>query len=399
MEIRKNKSHKKSWDEEMKELFQQLRQQQAHYPDLKTSHLKPSKLPHVLEPLRLREPRLFRIWDISQKFLFIVNSMLIANPLDFNSPEVWMAVLPNNALDPRQQPIFMGLTDGSHTLSCTSSSKGQPQLHLVMDGSSETCSFESAQFPGWFISTSSEPNKPINLVRGRKKRNLSLRELFKTNAHVRFCGKCRFVKKSENLGNVTEMAGKAEKKIWDEEMRDLFEQFEPECKSGGICIAGEPSPRLFRFWDISQKIFSLMGDDKLVASPNDSNATGEKIVFFLVFLYCFSCDPFPEQLIAVLPNNALDVRKQAIFMGIQPNTVINCVQSEEGQVQLQLMQNEKFLSFSFYSKTDGSRDTCSFESAQFPGWFLSTSSEAHKPIGLSQKGGPENILFHFQRIN
>ncbi|ETE71733.1 Interleukin-1 family member 10, partial [Ophiophagus hannah] len=128
-----------------------LCKQGAYYPDLKMSCLKPSKPPHVLEPLRLREPRLFRIWDISQKFLFIVNSMLIANPLDFNSP------------DPRQQPIFMGLTDGSHTLSCTSSSEGQPQLHLVMDGSSETCSFESAQFPGWFISTSSEPNKPINL--------------------------------------------------------------------------------------------------------------------------------------------------------------------------------------------------------------------------------------------
>ncbi|XP_026527147.1 interleukin-36 receptor antagonist protein-like [Notechis scutatus] len=185
MEIQKNKRYKKSWDEEMKELFQQLRQQQAYYPDLNMSHLKPSKTPHVLEPLRLREPRLFRIWDISQKFLFMVNSMLIANPLDFNSPEVWMAVLPNNALDPRKQPIFMSLTDGSHTLSCTSSSEGQPQLHLVernimelynqnqkfldfsfyskMDGSSETCSFESAQFPGWFISTSSEPNKPINL--------------------------------------------------------------------------------------------------------------------------------------------------------------------------------------------------------------------------------------------
>ncbi|XP_058050056.1 interleukin-36 receptor antagonist protein-like [Ahaetulla prasina] len=180
MEIQKNKSHKKSWDEEMNELFQQLRQRQ----DLKMSHLKPTKLSLVLEPLKLKEPHLFRIWDISQKFFFMINSMLIANPLDFNSP-VWMAVLPNNALDPRQQPIFMGLNDGLHALSCTLSSEGHPQIHLVernlmelynqnqkfldfsfyskTDGSSETCSFESAQFPGWFISTSSEPNKPINL--------------------------------------------------------------------------------------------------------------------------------------------------------------------------------------------------------------------------------------------
>ncbi|XP_070621649.1 interleukin-36 receptor antagonist protein-like [Erythrolamprus reginae] len=184
MEFQKSKSHKKSWDEEMKELFQQLRQQQAYSPDMKMSHLKLSK-PNVYKIQRLKGPRLFRIWDISQKFLFMVNSMLIANHLDFDSTEVWMAVLPNNALDPRQQPIFMGLMDGLHTLSCTLSSEGQPQLHLVerklmelynqnqqfldfsfyskMDGSSETCSFESAQFPGWFISTSSEPNKPINL--------------------------------------------------------------------------------------------------------------------------------------------------------------------------------------------------------------------------------------------
>ncbi|XP_034292706.1 interleukin-36 alpha-like [Pantherophis guttatus] len=101
-----------------------------------------------------------------------------------------------------------------------------------------------------------------------------------------------------------------------------------------------------------------MGDNKLVASPNDSNSK--------------------EQLIAVLPNNALD--------------------QWSGDIMYLYKQNEKFLNFSFYSKTDGSRDTCSFESAQFPGWFLSTSSEAHQPIGLSQKGGPENILFHFQRI-
>ncbi|XP_070621224.1 interleukin-1 family member 10-like [Erythrolamprus reginae] len=186
------------------------------------------------------------------------------------------------------------------------------------------------------------------------------------------------------------MAIKADKKIWDEEIKDLFKQFapKPEPKPGDVHSFGEPSPRLFRFWDINQKIFSLMGGDTLVASPNDSNSE--------------------EQLIALLPNNALDARKQAVFMGIQPKTVLNCVQSNEGQVQLQLMsgdimhlhkQNEEFLSFSFYSKTDGRRDTCSFESAQFPGWFLSTSSEAHKPIGLSQKGGPENILFHFQRIN
>ncbi|XP_039212556.1 interleukin-1 family member 10-like isoform X1 [Crotalus tigris] len=178
MKTQKNESQKNSWDGEMKELFQKLRLRQ----DLKMSPLKHPYRRHEL--LRLPQPRLFRIWDISQKFLFIVNSMLIASPLDFNSA-VWMAVLPNNALDPRHQPIFIGLRDGSRTLSCTLSNEGQPQLHLVersimelynqnqkfldfsfyskTDGSLETCSFESAQFPGWFISTSFEPNKPISL--------------------------------------------------------------------------------------------------------------------------------------------------------------------------------------------------------------------------------------------
>lgn len=54
------------------------------------------------------------------------------------------------------------------------------------------------------------------------------------------------------------------------------EIFSSEPKPGDFYSFGEPSPRLFRFWDISQKIFSLMGGDKLVASPNDSNSKGKK---------------------------------------------------------------------------------------------------------------------------
>ncbi|KAL7981461.1 hypothetical protein Chor_002357 [Crotalus horridus] len=117
----------------------------------------------------------------------------------------------------------------------------------------------------------------------------------------------------------------------------------------------------------------------------------------------------PAVWMAVLPNNALDPRHQPIFIGLRDGShTLSCMLSNEGQPQLHLVSGnimqlyknrEELLSFTFYSKTDGSPDTCSFESAQFPGWFLSSSSESNKPLGLSQKGGPENILFHFQRIN
>lgn len=59
---------------------------------------------------------------------------------------------------------------------------------------------------------------------------------------------------------------------------------------------------------------------------------------------------------------------------------------------------EKFENFTFYSKSDGRPEICTFESAVFPGWFISTSSEPNKPTGLSQKGGPENVLFYFTKI-
>ncbi|KAM6431566.1 interleukin-1 family member 10-like isoform 1-T5 [Liasis olivaceus] len=166
----------------------------------------------------------------------------------------------------------------------------------------------------------------------------------------------------------------------------LFKDYKPAPPPDEVHTFGELTPRLFRFWDINHKFLIVM-NKKLVASPNDSNSS--------------------EQLIAVLPNHALDVKQQPIFMGLPNGThTISCVKSEEGQVQLQLTdrnivrlynQNEKFLDFSFYSRTDGGSETCSFESAQFPGWFISTSSEPDKPIGLSQKGGPGNILFYFER--
>ncbi|XP_058050053.1 interleukin-1 family member 10-like isoform X3 [Ahaetulla prasina] len=114
-----------------------------------------------------------------------------------------------------------------------------------------------------------------------------------------------------------------------------------------------------------------------------------------------------EQLIAMLPNKSLAMAQQPFFMSPeQKKSCLSCVKSENGQYQIELKEKDiKDLyhdpkngkAFTFYCKSAGNGNTCSFESAEFQGWFLSTSSEAKKPIGLSQKGGPQNILFYFER--
>ncbi|XP_062995566.1 interleukin-36 receptor antagonist protein-like [Elgaria multicarinata webbii] len=141
--------------------------------------------PVGFEPKGLKGALMLRLWDIEQKFLYLKNNVLVATPPYPNMPVYFMSVLVNRSLDSKKQPVFMGLENGQFTLSCVKSSEGQPQLKLVerdimelyfkpekqlsftfyskIDGSPETCSFESAEFPGWFLSTSFEPNMPVGL--------------------------------------------------------------------------------------------------------------------------------------------------------------------------------------------------------------------------------------------
>ncbi|XP_061448609.1 interleukin-1 receptor antagonist protein-like isoform X2 [Rhineura floridana] len=143
------KPNKMTVDQKMKDLFH-------HFSTAK---------PHLdVHNEVLDKPWFYKIWDVDQKFLFLHNNMVLAAPRDSNSP---------------------GTHNGARTLSCVESGGGQPQLNLedrgIMDlyrekqelksftffcksgSSKETGSFQSAAFPGWFISTSSEPNKPISL--------------------------------------------------------------------------------------------------------------------------------------------------------------------------------------------------------------------------------------------
>ncbi|XP_042327487.1 interleukin-36 alpha-like isoform X2 [Sceloporus undulatus] len=138
----------------------------------------------------LKEPWFFKIWDLDQKCFVLTNKTLVAVPKGSNSSEELLTVVPNTGTpqaDKNIFPIFMGLQDGKHVLSCAESG-GRPQLQIADEdimnlyqkneplktftflnhtggSNQETCSFESAAFPGWFISTSSEANKPISLER------------------------------------------------------------------------------------------------------------------------------------------------------------------------------------------------------------------------------------------
>uniref|UniRef100_A0A8D2LJ79 Interleukin-1 n=1 Tax=Varanus komodoensis TaxID=61221 RepID=A0A8D2LJ79_VARKO len=150
-------------------------------------------------------------------------------------------------------------------------------------------------------------------------------------------------------------------------------------------VTSHSEPYFFRFWDVNQK-FLYLKNNVLVASPRSVNT--------------------PEQLMTVLPNNALDPTKLPIFMGLGTGRpTLSCVKSGAGQLQLQLVvnikdlyqKNEQLLSFTFYSKTPEGSETCSFESAEFPGWYLSTSSEPDKPLGLSQQGETKNTVFYFEK--
>ncbi|XP_015684526.1 interleukin-1 family member 10-like [Protobothrops mucrosquamatus] len=177
------------------------------------------------------------------------------------------------------------------------------------------------------------------------------------------------------------MASHPRKKTWDEEIADLFHD-----TAGEPTVYTEPSPRLYKLWDINQKYLFLV-KNVLVADVKLSGLS--------------------EELLVVLPNRSLDKPRQPLFMGPEKKkSCLSCVKSGNGQYQLELQEKDikdlyldpkNAKAFTFYSKTDGNADTCSFESAEFPGWFLSTSSEAKKPLGLSQKGGPHNVLFYFER--
>uniref|UniRef100_A0A8D0E9R8 Interleukin-1 n=1 Tax=Salvator merianae TaxID=96440 RepID=A0A8D0E9R8_SALMN len=173
------------------------------------------------------------------------------------------------------------------------------------------------------------------------------------------------------------------KEIVDEKLEHLFKHFhEP---AGREELLHEPW--LYQIWDINQK-FLFLKNDVLIAEPLNSN-TGD--------------------LITLVPNRCIKQTNEKIFpifMGSQDETqTLCCEDSGSGQPNLKFVKEhimslykecQECKKFTFYAKSEGSKETCSFESAEFPGWFLSTSSESSKPVGLSHQGGADITLFYFE---
>nr|XP_060642923.1 interleukin-1 receptor antagonist protein-like [Anolis sagrei ordinatus] len=176
------------------------------------------------------------------------------------------------------------------------------------------------------------------------------------------------------------------KKSVAEEMADLFNDFTNPKDSGAKEALKAPS--LFRIWDISQKYFFLE-NNTLVAVPKGSNST--------------------EEILGVVPNRGITDTNMNIFpiiMGLQDGKhVLSCAESG-GQPQIKIVEqdlmilygkNEPLKNFTFLNHTEGGQQTCSFESAACPGWFIGTSTEPNKPVGLSHKGGAEITTFYFEK--
>uniref|UniRef100_A0A2D4IJQ0 Interleukin-1 n=1 Tax=Micrurus lemniscatus lemniscatus TaxID=129467 RepID=A0A2D4IJQ0_MICLE len=170
-----------------------------------------------------------------------------------------------------------------------------------------------------------------------------------------------------------------QKRTVDEELKDLFREFKDK--------EAVNDPWNFRMWDFDQKYF-FFENNVLIAAPLYSRSS--------------------EQLMAVVPNDNLDFRKRPIFMGLTGKTkALSCLKSITGEPQLVILEKnimdlyrdtKEYKNFSFYVVTGGNKSNCWFESAAFPGWFLSTSIHPNMPVGLCKREGSDIILFHFEKI-
>ncbi|XP_077162341.1 interleukin-1 family member 10-like isoform X3 [Paroedura picta] len=140
-------------------------------------------------------------------------------------------------------------------------------------------------------------------------------------------------------------------------------------------------PRHYYLRDVDQKSIYLQ-DKNLVAAPLQGDNSAQ------------------EEILSVLPNRFLNRQKIPLILGVKGGSQgISCGKEEKPKLQLEdanlmdlFTNDEEAKRFTFFKLYNGS--TNKFESATFPGWYLCSPVEAHKPLGVTSQPG-ENALIDF----
>ncbi|XP_077162340.1 interleukin-1 family member 10-like isoform X2 [Paroedura picta] len=181
--------------------------------------------------------------------------------------------------------------------------------------------------------------------------------------------------------------------VVDQDMLDWFAKlFDTEMSESGIQdltpsmkpFADAPQgiePRHYYLRDVDQKSIYLQ-DKNLVAAPLQGDNSAQ------------------EEILSVLPNRFLNRQKIPLILGVKGGSQgISCGKEEKPKLQLEdanlmdlFTNDEEAKRFTFFKLYNGS--TNKFESATFPGWYLCSPVEAHKPLGVTSQPG-ENALIDF----
>ncbi|XP_036600111.1 interleukin-36 beta-like [Trichosurus vulpecula] len=95
-----------------------------------------------------------------------------------------------------------------------------------------------------------------------------------------------------------------------------------------------------------------------------------------------------------------------IYLGIANHKLCLCCAESEGKSKLKLEERDIMAlyctqkaekSFVFFQNADG--NTSTFQSAAYPGWFISSSKEKGTPITMTKDVGKDNINFYFSHKN
>ncbi|XP_072492858.1 interleukin-36 alpha-like [Notamacropus eugenii] len=93
----------------------------------------------------------------------------------------------------------------------------------------------------------------------------------------------------------------------------------------------------------------------------------------------------------------------AIYLGIADQKLcLSCAESggqpilklEDKDIMILYRTQKAEKSFVFYHNANG--NTSTFESAAYPGWFISSSKENGKPIKMTKDVGKDNVNFYFR---